>query len=54
MSLDLILDHWELALLLATWSPIGVFAIKRTYDLPESRFTPGSYTHLTLPQSVCG
>ncbi len=39
MSLDLILDHWELALLLATWSLIGVFAIKRRYDWRQRRFT---------------
>jgi hypothetical protein len=39
MSIDLILDHWELALLLITWSAIGVVAIRRRHDWRRKRFT---------------
>lgn len=38
MTLDLVLDHWELALLLATWSVIGALAVKRRTDWQKGRF----------------
>ena len=39
MSVDLLFDHWELALLLITWSIIGAVAIRRRYDWRQQRFT---------------
>jgi hypothetical protein len=39
MSIDALLDHWELALLLITWSIIGVVAIRRRHDWRQQRFT---------------
>jgi hypothetical protein len=39
MNLDLILDNWELVLLVTTWSVIGVLAVKRRYDWRQRRFT---------------
>ena len=39
MSINLLLDHWELALLLITWFAIGVVAIRRRYDWRQRRFT---------------
>ncbi|MDJ0790011.1 MAG: hypothetical protein QNK05_24710 [Myxococcota bacterium] len=39
MTLDLILDHWELALLIATWSALGVLAAKRRVDWQQRRFS---------------
>ncbi len=38
MNVDLLLDHWELALLVATWSVIGILAAKRRYDWQQRRF----------------
>lgn len=38
MTVDLFLDHWELALLAATWSVIAVLAAKRRYDWQQGRF----------------
>ena len=39
MNVYLLLDHWELVLLVATWSVIGVLAVKRRYDWRQRRFT---------------
>ena len=39
MNTDLILDSWELALLIITWSVIGLVSIKRRYDWRHRRFT---------------
>ena len=39
MTVDLVLDHWELALLVITWSVIGVLAAKRRYDWQQGRFS---------------
>jgi hypothetical protein len=36
---DLVLQYWELALLVATWSVIGVLAAKRRYDWKQRRFS---------------
>ncbi len=38
MSLDLVLEHCELALLVATWLAIGALAVKRRYDSQQRRF----------------
>lgn len=38
MTVDLVLDHWELALLASTWCVIGVLAAKRRYDWQQRRF----------------
>ena len=38
MTLELILDHWELALLAGTWLGIGALAVKRRYDWRQRRF----------------
>ena len=39
MGIELLLDHWELVLLLTTWSAIGGVAIRRRYDWRQRRFT---------------
>ena len=39
MNVATLLDHWELALLAATWSVIGLLAGKRRYDWRRRRFT---------------
>ena len=39
MNVDLVLDHWELALLVVTWCAIGVLAVRRRYDWRQRRFT---------------
>jgi len=38
MTVDLALEHWELALLATTWSVIGVVAAKRRFDWRQRRF----------------
>lgn len=38
MTFDLVLEHWELALLVTTWFVIGVLAAKRRYDWQQRRF----------------
>ena len=49
MNIDLITDHWELALLLITWSAIGVVSIKRQYDWRNRRFTQQVNFSLSMP-----
>jgi hypothetical protein len=49
MSIDLLLDHWELAMLLATWSVIGVVWIRRQHDWRNRRFTQQVNFSLTTP-----
>lgn len=49
MSLDRVLDNWELALLLVTWSVIGIVAIRRQYDWRRRRFTQQVNFSLTIP-----
>jgi len=39
MSVDLVLEHWELALLATTWCVIGALAAKRRYDWQQGRFS---------------
>lgn len=39
MNADLILDHWELGLLLITWSVIVAVAAKRRYEWGQRRFS---------------
>jgi len=38
MNANLLLDHWELAPLVATWSVFGILAAKRRYDWQQGRF----------------
>lgn len=49
MSLDRVLDNWELALLLVTWSVIGVVAVRRQVDWRNRRFTQHVNFSLTTP-----
>ena len=49
MNIDLITDHWELALLLITWSAIGVVSIKRQVDWRNRRFTQQVNFSLSMP-----
>ncbi len=49
MSVELLLDHWEVALLLSTWSVIGVVALKRRYDWREQRYTQQVNFALNIP-----
>ena len=39
MSINTLLDHWELALLLVTWAVIGIVSVKSRYDWRQRRFT---------------
>ncbi len=38
MSIELLLDNWEFALLVATWAAIGIVAIRRRYEWQRRRF----------------
>ena len=38
MTIELVLDNWEVALLVATWTVIGVVAIRRRYEWQRRRF----------------
>ena len=49
MNIDLVLDNWELALLLATWSVISIVSIRRQYDWRHRRFTQQVNFSLTTP-----
>ena len=49
MDIDLVLDSWELALLIITWSVIGIVWIRRRYDWQHRRFTQQVNFSLTTP-----
>ena len=49
MGVELLLDHWEVALLLGTWSVIGVVALRRRYDWREQRYTQQVNFALNIP-----
>jgi hypothetical protein len=48
-STDLVLDNWELALLVITWLAIGALPIRRQIDWRRRRFTQQVDFSLTTP-----
>jgi hypothetical protein len=47
--IDLVLGNWELALLIATWSAIGIVSIRRRIEWRQRRFTQQVNFSLTIP-----
>jgi hypothetical protein len=54
MVIDLVLDNWELVLLLITWSAIGAVSIRRQHDWRHRRFTQQVNFSLTTPVERAG